>query len=698
MASRQTQHSLSIQRRARTWLSALAAVFLSVFWCATALAQPTATLGPRHAILIGNSSYVGIPALRNPINDVRALAGVLAEMGFEIHLLEDSTLENKRRFIDETTASLPEDATVFFYFAGHALQRNGLNWLLPTDFTVPPDFSVEGVAIGIDEILNSLDDAGVGLKIVVLDACRDFPLGDAEDVFGDGLADVAAQGETLIAYATTAGALAQDGTGPNSPFAGALVSALSREGLELYDVFRLVRSQVREATDGQQLPWVSGSIESRVVLREGPPQFAQEAAPEVVEPLQAVHWQSISSSVNPNDFLQFASLHIGTPAGELAVQRAAQLVQEGATLVPRIEVQVEQPADGSFVVTPCDVWVSDPEDPDRLADGVPRGLVNVRDAIRDCSIALANDRESARLTFLLGRALEVAERFDDARRFYERAIELGYPMASVNLGIMYRNGLGVEPDDARAASLYQSAAEDGIQLAQVALARLYQEGWGVPQSYPDTLRWLNLLEAQNYPRALDHLGNLHRNAEYVEQDFARAFELYRRASDQGHSNSTANLARMYRDGLGVEEDWHRAVELYSIAVQQGNPFAPYHLAGMLVDPPEGVPPDPQRARAMLDLSIERGFAWATWRLARYLNSDLLGPRDVEEAVFYLHVAEAAGAFMRREDAIQLQTSAAELRAELEAELPQAAVIDAATRARDWLAANGVFGFSLIYRY
>ena len=111
----------------------------------------------------------------------------------------------------------------------------------------------------------------------------------------------------------------------------------------------------------------------------------------------------------------------------------------------------------------------------------------------------------------------------------------------------------------------------------------------------------------------------------------------RRAAEQGHSNATANVARMYRDGLGVEQDWHRAVEIYSMAVEQGNPFAPHHLADLLVNPPEGVPSDPDTARAMLELSIERGFAWAVWRIARFWNWGTFGEPDPAEAVYFLHL-------------------------------------------------------------
>src|SRR5690606_24197661 len=101
-----------------------------------------------------------------------------------------------------------------------------------------------------------------------LDACRDYPFGSLAEAFGDGLANVATSGETLVAYATAAGQVALDGTGPNSPYTSALIAALELPGRDLYDVFRTVRAKVREATRGQQLPWITGSVETSLVLRQ----------------------------------------------------------------------------------------------------------------------------------------------------------------------------------------------------------------------------------------------------------------------------------------------------------------------------------------------------------------------------------------------------------------------------------------------
>ena len=176
------------------------------------------------------------------------------------------------------------------------------------------------------------------MAIVVLDACRDYPFGPLADAFGDGLANVATSGETLVAYATAAGQVAQDGTGPNSPYTSALITALELPGRDIYDVFRTVRAKVREATEGQQIPWITGSIESDLVLRQvtqvpamAPPP-RRTASPPLIQAAYDpadVHWNAIAASADPGDFERFAAAHPQTRFAALAREREQQLLQAG---------------------------------------------------------------------------------------------------------------------------------------------------------------------------------------------------------------------------------------------------------------------------------------------------------------------------------------------------------------------------------
>jgi uncharacterized protein len=278
----------------------------------------------RVALIVGNAGYDFSP-LANPINDARALAGSLRELGFEVTLLENAGLAEFQAALERMAQGFQQGGIGVFYYAGHAIQHQGINYLLPTDFILDQSNDLPAHSISIDTVLDALEKSGVGLKLLILDACRDYPFGDVNEAFGQGLASVATNGETLVAYATAAGQVALDGQGPNSPYTSALISALELPGHDIYDVFRTVRAKVREATDGRQLPWISGSIETRVVLREPEPEPPTPGEVTVA----GVHWNTIKASVDPADFNQFLQLYPESDYSDNAMARVQLLSSRG---------------------------------------------------------------------------------------------------------------------------------------------------------------------------------------------------------------------------------------------------------------------------------------------------------------------------------------------------------------------------------
>ncbi|WP_425092972.1 caspase family protein [Tropicimonas sp. S265A] len=663
-------------------------------WVAPVHSNLISTESTKHAILIGNAAYGGRAELRNPINDVRSLAGALADLGFQIHLLENADKASFDTFLEDTTENLDPGALTLFYYAGHAVQKDGLNWLLPLGFSMRDERDLETEAIGLDAVIGALEEARAEVKIVVLDACRENPFDTGEVVFGDGLAGVAATGETLVAYATSAGEVAFDGAGVNSPYAGALVSALAVEELELYGVFRLVRQKVRQATQGRQLPWVSGSIENEIVLHPASQRLSQDYA-DVLPLTSAVHWRAIENSRDPVDFEEFASLHPGTKAAEAALKRASDLNTNGQSVPPRPDLEVVQPFGAPVSLTRCDLWVSQPNDPYRLASPVESGLVNTHTAIRDCSIALTRNSSSARLNFLLARALDIAEDFETARVLYERAAELGYATAHFNLGLMYRHGRGVVPDDKLGIQHYFEAAIQGNPSARVALGKLFSEGLGVPKSISEAKRWLELAADDNNPWAIDYLGNLYR---LEEKNYQKAFDYYSKGVALEFSTSVMNLARLHRDGMGVEKDRNRAMALFQQAIQLGSYSAPYHLARMLLKPEGMEIGNPVRAYELLELSIERGFPWAIWQLARSWENGDFGERDIETSAFYLNLSIEVGNSMPRNGGPLLVQEATDMLSEVSPDLSQNQRDSIEERLLEWLRQNSVHDFNLEFPY
>ncbi|MDR3556713.1 MAG: SUMF1/EgtB/PvdO family nonheme iron enzyme [Syntrophobacteraceae bacterium] len=214
----------------------------------------------RTALVIGNASY-GSGALKNPVNDADAMANTLNSLSFDVTLRENLDQKQMKSEIEAFGQKLKQSGGVgLFYFAGHGVQLNGHNYLLPVDATIHTESQVEYEAVDMGEVLSQMDWAKNRMNIVVIDACRDNPFAQSFRSLSMGLASVLAPAGTLIAYSTAPGSVANDGAGQNGIYTGALIKAMVQPGLQIEDVFKHVRLAVSAATGGKQVPWESSSL------------------------------------------------------------------------------------------------------------------------------------------------------------------------------------------------------------------------------------------------------------------------------------------------------------------------------------------------------------------------------------------------------------------------------------------------------
>lgn len=280
--------------------SRLAALAL-VFQCVPLEAAPVESQR-RVALIIGNSEYEGRLALKNPRNDAEAFAEALKKVSpkFEIVKILDMKAEDRNAVLSRLEQKAAKSSIALFYYAGHALQSNEDNYLLPVDMPENPASLSELGALRLSEVLDRMKGA-THAKLVFLDACRDNPFKSREETSGllkemtrrpaglegllrDGLASPAtgsfAMGDVFIAYATAPGSVALDGTGKNSPFTAALARYIPERGLEIKKMQMLVAKAVKHMTEDKasysqpQVPWFSDSLTSDLYL--SPP--AQPAA------------------------------------------------------------------------------------------------------------------------------------------------------------------------------------------------------------------------------------------------------------------------------------------------------------------------------------------------------------------------------------------------------------------------------------
>ena len=223
----------------------------------------------RLALVIGNSSYTNSP-LANPANDARAMATKLRQLGFEVMEKENATREDMVHASREFGNRLKLGGVGVFYYAGHGVQLNGINYLLPVDSDIQDETELQTRSYDINEMLNKMDSAKNRLNIVILDACRNNPLLRSTRSVSNGLATMQQGTGTIVAYATQPGATAADGPmGGNSLYTQQLLLALSQPGLRVEDVFKQVRMEVYRRSSGAQTPWENSSLIGEFYFNRG---------------------------------------------------------------------------------------------------------------------------------------------------------------------------------------------------------------------------------------------------------------------------------------------------------------------------------------------------------------------------------------------------------------------------------------------
>lgn len=217
----------------------------------------------RYALIIGNSDYMSAP-LRNPVNDANLMSEELTKLGFEVISIKNGSQNQMKAAISKFGDLLSKDKNTvgLFYYAGHGIQIKGKNYLVPTDAKISKEPDVEVYCVDLDGLLANLEYSGNNMNIIILDACRNNPFGRSfRSGAGPGLATVNAPVGTIIAYATSPGSVAADGTGENGLYTEQFVKALEVPNIKIEDVFKKVRTQVKNLSEGRQIPWENSSIE-----------------------------------------------------------------------------------------------------------------------------------------------------------------------------------------------------------------------------------------------------------------------------------------------------------------------------------------------------------------------------------------------------------------------------------------------------
>ena len=416
-----------------------------------------------------------------------------------------------------------------------------------------------------------------------------------------------------------------------------------------------------------QIPWITGSIETKFVFRQGDTGKQVAEAEQAAEAsggltIDEVLWSFISDSQNPEDFERFVKVfpnsRYAAEATEKSRVKVAALTERGLYINGNLvstSIAAEAPVEASgkalseeFVfqqageravsetfrvwpsnlpdtqrgmralVTDCDLYAADPNDPQRQVPGVTNGLVNVRDALRACAFSLAADINNPRLQFQFGRVLDIAGRYNWAEHFYELAGKQQYSAALVNLGYLARVGMGREVDYDRALDFYLAGRRDGQSSGRrTNVGTAYIRGQGVPKTAGGRHPVVSAGGVERLGEC-DHgawrfLQQRHRRREGRRRGREALRSGGRYGPDRRHEQSRTRLCRA---AAGVEKNVKRGLDLMLKATDMGNQYAPLFAARVFLKGDEGVSADPGRALSLLELSARRGFEDAYLELAK----------------------------------------------------------------------------------
>ena len=622
----------------------------------------------RFALVVGNGDYAGLGKLKNPEADARDIAAALEKLAFSVEMLVDADLPSMEdavvRFGGRLSTS--KNAVGFFFYAGHGIQSGGANYLIPADARIPSEAYLRTKSLSAQSVLETMQAAGNGLNIVVLDACRDNPFSWARSG-ARGLSVVGAQPPgSIIVYATSAGSVALDGTGRNGVFTAELLKQLSVPGSEVKEIFTRTGAAVQTASGWRQVPaiysqffgtaYLSGVPGGRAAGRTG--EAGSSAAAPLLSPKALADYRRGMENVRAMDLgglnrgkVDSSLLKLLLPAADEGHALARLWIgilnyfheygtEDQTESLRWLRLAAEQLPDLRRTAESGDLdarmglalfYLME-----ELADkGIPASR---EEALSWCRLAAEQGHPLAQIilgsTYEAGRGVERSAA--EAAKWYRRAAEKGEAEAMGLLGSLYRSGgPGLDPDAAEAVKWLRRAADKGDASAMASLGALYAEGGpGLAKNGREAEKWLRKALDAGYIYAAYNLARLYREGgPGLSADAKKAAELYRTAADKGEGYALVSLAELYLSGgPGLKADAKKAAAVYREAADKGDEEAASALARLYLEGGPGLPADAKKAAELFQAALEEGDEDAFYSLVQlYIDGGPGLPADARKA-------------------------------------------------------------------
>ena len=551
----------------------------------------------RVAFVVGIENYLHAPKLENPVADAKAVSEILELSGFKVssHFNIDQTafLQAFDRFL----ADAERADVVLVYFAGHGVQIDAKNYLIPKQARSETIFELVSGSVDMDQIYQRLGRFD-NFKIVLLDACQNNPFVESHEVTA-GLAPVSVDlSRFLVGYAAQPGNVAFDGVGEHSPFASALLSHMPTTGLELLPLLSRVNLEVQKTTGGQQSPYVYYSIKPDFFFFEGESDYRD---------IESLFWQVASASNDASlinlykdrfpegKFVDDIEDRNSSPdTGEIRNLKSFNLEESIVHLFLKtrerdvanyylsnfptgeyrsyFEDYTDEGTRGEDVRYDylCRTYATHPNDSTPGYPGVSYKylLSNSSLAVEACRNALSLRPENAHIMVLLARSLAASGELEQALDLYHKSATLDDHRAIVSLGLLYETGSGVRKDIREAERLYERGARLGSPDAAINLAAMLLNGSASkrdPGKAETLLTWAMELGA---PRAAYNLGVLKVKA---SSEGHQALDYFVEAGVNGFARGYLAAADLLDNGKIVATDHVLAAEylLRAVAVDDG---------------------------------------------------------------------------------------------------------------------------------